>query len=240
MIIIFDISIKYYFCDYIEHFFFDKKLVLYYWNNINSVKENEIAYFKNTKWSIFSFDLTDCKKYQLKYNKIFSAVPTELCSSDKKRIKQEVFFIGTDKGRMDQIQQIKQGLNKLGISNKILCVKSGSSSKRDDIYADPIPYGDVLLEDMRSKAILDINYDDRYGMTMRELEALFLHKKLITNNKKIQERDFYNANNIFIIDYSKLDILEGLKEFLKNPFVPVDKKILESYSLSAWFERFLV
>jgi hypothetical protein len=241
LFIVFDSSIDYYFCDYLWHYFSNKRLVVYYWNIINSNKEKQIEYFKKkTKWDIFSFDPGDCKKYNLKLNKIFFALPpTELLSQDTYKIVQDVFFIGADKGRINQILEIKKSLDKSGFSNKILCVNF-KIQKPDSIYVKPIPYKDVLIDDMQSKAILDINYDDEYGMTMRELESLFLHKKLITNNKKIKGRDFYNKDNIFIIDYSKPDILDGLKEFLERPFVSIDKEILESYSVSAWLNRFFI
>jgi hypothetical protein len=191
----------------------------------------------------------DCKNHRLKYNKIFSTVPEELCSSNKKDIKQEVFFIGTDKGRIDKILQVKQELDKLCISNKINCVRNGNSPNTiihpphaqfccGDFYSDPISYRDVLVEDTQSKAILDINNGDRHGMTMRELEALFLHKKLITNNTKVKKRDFYDKNNVFIIDYSKSSILDGLKGFRKKPVVPVNREIIGSYSFNSWLKRF--
>lgn len=240
LFIFFDSSIDFYLCNYLYHYFSNKRLILYYWNSIDTAREKQINYFKKkTKWDIFSFDLVDCRNYQLKHNKIFSAIPEELCSLEKKEIRQEVFFVGADKGRIGQILQIKRELDKLSISNKILCITFDNVSKDDGIYTDPISYRDVLVEDTHSRAILDINYDDKYGMTMRELESLFLQTKLITNNKKIQERDFYNENNIYIIDYSKSNILDGLKEFLEKPFVPVDKKIMESYSVDVWFQRFL-
>jgi hypothetical protein len=241
LFIVFDSSVDYYFCDFLWHYFSNKKLIVYYWNIINSKKEKQIEYFKKkTKWNIFSFDPGDCAKYNLRFNKIFSALPLiGLLAQSNYKVVRDVFFIGADKGRINQILEIKMSLNKSGFSNKILCVNF-KIQKPNSIYVNPIPYKEVLIEDMQSKAILDINYDDEYGMTMRELEALFLRKKLLTNNKKITERDFYNKDNIFIIDYSKPDILEGLKEFLEKPFISIDKKIIESYSVNAWLNRFLM
>jgi hypothetical protein len=239
LIVVFDSSIEYYFCNHIEHFFSNKHLALYYWNNIDAVKEKDIEYFKNkTKWDIFSFDLEDSRKYDFKYNKIFSTVPENLLMMDNIAIKQDVFYIGADKGRIDQILEIKKRLDTAGFSNKILCVSFDTQKK--SVYSDPVPYNEVLIEDIQSRAILDINHHDKYGMTMRELEALYMHKKLITNNEKITERDFYHENNIFIIDYSKMDFLEGLKEFMRKPFVPIDKNIIESYSVDAWLNRFFI
>jgi hypothetical protein len=238
LFIVFDSSIDYYLCDCLRHYFSNRRLIIYYWNSINSAKEKQIKYFKEkTKWDIFSFSQVDCEKYGLRFNKIFSAVPRKLLPQNNNKIIRDIFFIGTDKGRINQIIELKKLFDEFGFSNKILCVSKASSLS--GAYTDPIPYNEVLADNMISRAILDINYDDEFGMTMRELEALFLHKKLITNNKKITERDFYNENNIFIIDYSRPNILGGLREFLEKPFMPINKTITESYSISAWINRFL-
>jgi hypothetical protein len=101
-----------------------------------------------------------------------------------------------------------------------------------------ISYEEVIIEDISSKAILDINNNDEYGMTMRELEALFLKKKLITNNTAIKDRDYYHKNNVFIIDYTVMSPFEGLKDFFTIPFAPIDDIIIKSYSVESWFQRF--
>ena len=71
------------------------------------------------------------------------------------------------------------------------------------------------------------------------MEAMFLRRKLITNNIKINKHDYYNPNNVYIIDYSKPDFLEGIKDFLEKPFVPIDENILKSYSVESWIQRFI-
>ena len=55
----------------------------------------------------------------------------------------------------------------------------------------------------------------------------------------IKKRDYYDENNVFIIDFSKENILEGLKEFLEKPFVDIDDKIVKSYFLESWIQRFI-
>jgi len=236
MIIIFDISISYYFSNYLRRYLNNKRIILYYWNKIDDVKEKEIIYYRSFL-DIYSYCLNDCQKYQLKHNKEFSAVPEDFHKSKIFKIQRDVFFAGKNKGRIDQIMEIKQKFDAIGISYKIICTESVELSSYG-ILTKPIPYEEILEEDMCSRAILDINYYN-YGTTMREMEAMFLKKKLITNNIKIKERDYYNPNNVYIIDYSKSDFLEGIKDFLEKPLVPIDESILKSYSVESWIQRFI-
>jgi len=237
MIIVSDDAIEYYFCGFIQRYFSNKKLVLFYCNKINSTKEREIIYFKPF-WDIFSFDINDCRKYQLKYNKITIPIFNNFFNLIKPEILQDVFFVGKNKGRADRIMDVKNEFDKLGITYKIICTGADKYSNQG-IQTKRIPYSEALIEDMNSRAILDINYNDMYGQTLRETEALFFKKKLITDNSLVRERDYYNPSNVYIIDYSKPDFLEGIKDFLEKPYVPIDENTLKSYSVESWVQRFI-
>ena len=86
-----------------------------------------------------------------------------------------------------------------------------------------------------SKAILDIVQENQTGITIRPLEALFFHKKLITNNKNIVSYKFYCQNNIFIIGK---DDINTLKEFMELPWLEIDKEVSDFYTFPKWIERF--
>jgi len=236
MIIVFDAGIDYYFCSFIQRYFSNKKLILNYWNKIDTVKEREINHYKPF-WDIFSFDINDCRKYQLKYNKMFISMPNNFSDLIKLKIQQDVFFVGKNKGRADKIMKIKYEFDKLGITYKIICTGADKYSNQG-IQTKRIPYNEVLIENMKSRAILDINYNDMYGQTLREIESLSLNRKLITDNIFVKERDYYNPDNVYIIDYSRPDFLEGIKDFLEKPCVPIDENILKSYSVESWIQRF--
>ena len=88
---------------------------------------------------------------------------------------------------------------------------------------------------MSSKAVLDIVQEGQIGLTIRTMETLCLHKKLITNNKDIVNYDFYNKNNIFIIG---VDSFDDLKLFINTRVGKVDKKILSKYNFVDWVNSF--
>ena len=69
------------------------------------------------------------------------------------------------------------------------------------------------------------------------MEALFLEKKLITNNKDIKNYDFYNPSNIFILGENNI---EDIKEFINKPYEKVEQKIIDYYDFEQWLSRFEV
>lgn len=72
------------------------------------------------------------------------------------------------------------------------------------------------------------------GYTLRTIESLFLSKKLITNNKNIIKEDFYNPNNIFILDNN----YNNIKKFLERPYKSISNEIKEKYLTRSWVSRF--
>lgn len=88
-----------------------------------------------------------------------------------------------------------------------------------------------------SKAILDMQYPTNCGLTMRTIETLGMKRKLITTNKDILTYDFYNENNILIIDRDNLQDLVIPASFLKSDYMDVSDKILERYSLNGWIRE---
>ena len=105
-----------------------------------------------------------------------------------------------------------------------------------DYLKSPLAYNDVLKISARSKAIIEIVLPNQMGLTWRALEALFLKKKLITNNKNIKTYDFYNKDNIFIFG---IDSISDLKSFINSPYVEIENSILKKYSFSTWIKYML-
>jgi predicted alternative tryptophan synthase beta-subunit len=63
-----------------------------------------------------------------------------------------------------------------------------------------------------------------------------LHKKLITTNSDIKNYDFYDENNILIIDTKKPVIPI---EFIKKPYIQIPEEIISQYKVSDWANYFL-
>ena len=67
------------------------------------------------------------------------------------------------------------------------------------------------------------------------MEALFLERKLITNNTDIKNYDFYNHDNIFILGE---DNINEIKEFINKPYKKIDQDIIDYYDFDQWLNRF--
>ena len=88
----------------------------------------------------------------------------------------------------------------------------------------------------KSNVLLDIHRENQNGLSFRVFESMGLHKKLITTNSDIKNYDFYNENNILIIDSKKPEIPI---EFIKKPYVEIPEKIISQYKVSDWSTHFL-
>lgn len=73
------------------------------------------------------------------------------------------------------------------------------------IRAQPLPQNEVHDIEKRARCIVDVNID-RAGVAMRIIGALANGQKIITNNKYIIDEQFYNPDNICIIDKSDIKI----------------------------------
>lgn len=85
-----------------------------------------------------------------------------------------------------------------------------------------------------SRAVVDFVQFDHYGLSFRIFDALCFDKKLITNNQTVTGYDFYRPENIFVWNGGSLD---GLPEFLNQPYVPLPAATKEYYSFGSWINR---
>ena len=100
-------------------------------------------------------------------------------------------------------------------------------------YLNEEEYYKVL---MQSKAILDITEPGNEWLTLRPVEALYLGKKLITNNRFITEEKLYCKKNVFILG---ADPIGKLKDFIESGYEPMNQEIKDYYSALTWLNRFM-
>ena len=66
---------------------------------------------------------------------------------------------------------------------------------------------------------------------MRSIEIIGLRRKFITTNRDIVNYDFYNPNNILVLD-RKNSIVD--MSFFDKPYEMLPDEIYEKYSLRNW------
>jgi hypothetical protein len=209
------------------------RIIVWYWNPVD--KCVDIEKFKPFDCEIWSFDETDCEKYNLKYNTQYYFNDVSL---PKAGPSVDVFFVGGDKGRIVDLISLKSNLDEQGISNYFHITPTGKENAAyREYYSKRISYDDVLRHIASSKVIVDYVSDKQSGLTLRPLEALFFKRKLITNDKSIEKRDFYCKDNIFIIGK---DEFKDLKTFIEGPYREIREDVVSRYDFSEWINRFLL
>ncbi|KUJ50595.1 hypothetical protein [Chryseobacterium sp. JAH] len=219
----------------IDHLIYIKKkypkirIILWYWNPVfRCIHPDKIPEGLCEKWS---FDFDDCKKYNLHYNNQFYFDNIEL---DKKQLIYDGFFLGNNKGRRNYLNDIKCIFtdNKL-VSSFYIIPDEGESNVEQFI---PISYEDYLNRFVSStKGLIDVQPTGQSGLTLRPLEAIFFKKKLITNDKKIKNYDFYHSSNIYILG---IDDNKSLVDFMNKKYENINTEIIKKYDVSNWLNNF--
>ncbi len=221
------------------------KYVLYMWDSFeNKNSFNTIKLFDE----IYSFDSRDCEKYNLNF------LPLFYCSAYKKDLAQKDFkfdlsFIATaHSDRYRLAKEIQKFLEKNNLSiyyyfylpSKIiyyvrkLFVKRYLYGKLSEFSFNALTQKNIIDIFENTKVILDINHPSQFGLTMRTIECLGAEKKLITTNKNIKNYDFYNPNNILIIEREEIKIDLN---FFKNEYQSLSDDLYEKYSLNSWLKN---
>ena len=213
------------------------KIILWYWNEVNS--ENKVSHPE--EFDIWSNSPADCEAYGLHYNPQFffdsiTEQHRDIREQGKMQGKQSFIFMGREKGRSDLISGIAREVEKCGWSCDInylsTCINDRPRNPADP-YSAGFEYDRCIEKILNYQGILDVVYKENSGLSLRPLESIFFHKKLITNNPIVASYDFYDENNMYIWGRSKM----SLEEFLSKPYRPVPDRICRRYLVSSWLSR---
>ena len=194
---------------------------------------------KMVKWEkIFSFQQSDCLKYGFIFtDKIYSKVDIKKYSANED-IESDVYFIGSAKDRINQINEIYTALKIAGCRcDFTVIVNRNKLSEYQVRYpgicfkTDRISYKEILKKISKTKCILEICNAGQDGLTMRFYEAVFYNKLLITNNSTAAKSDLYNPKYMQII--SEVSDIDAAKILLQSD---VDYKYNNEYSPVHFFE----
>lgn len=198
---------------------------VFFWNPISfwcrkqQKAKSTIAKLKRIGIHLSTFDPIDAVEYALELKK---NVNRKIVDNQNSPIKYDFYFVGKPKGRIELLDTLRSFLISRGFRVHFIVVKSPK---------DYISQMDNIKFSAESKCIVDITSSDQTGFTLRPFDALFLQKKLLTNNKRITKADFYNPNNIYVFDENNLD---GICEFISKPYREIPKSITDQYEINQW------
>lgn len=225
-IIIFDYGWQPEITTYIKKYNSNCKIHLFFFNVIENSRHKSMLKDDNID-KYWTFDLNDAQKYNINFNSPMytKRIANFLCESIE--IKTDIVFVGKAKNREQLIKDIEKQCINQGLATEFKIIKTEK---------DYIKYMDYLKLVMKSKCILDITNKNQRGLTLRFMEALFLSKKLITNNIDIVNYSFYNPNNIFVLGMNNYNMLF---EFISTPFIKCNEEDLDYYDMKEWINRFV-
>ena len=225
------------------------KLCLFLWDSVKNIP-GIIPKFKYFD-TVHSFDMGDCAKY-----KELHFLPLFFADQFRKEprndgFKYDISFLGTvHSDRYAVIRQVQEIAEKkdlncywfLYLQSRFVykiykALKPEFRGTAEDIFSYHKLNAEEISEIVdQSRIILDIQHPKQTGLTMRTIEMIGMNKKLITTNQNIKNYDFYNSDNIAVIDRKQVEIPD---DFLKSPYIPISPEVYEKYSLQSWILKVL-
>ena len=191
---------------------------------------------------IYSFDDKDIEKHEFERLTNYNYLP--FLSQEKQNPSEDALYITSyDKKRIKQLEILSRKFEELRLKFDLYVIGKKSwknqlmkpFSKNKIVFTRKRINHENLPEFYkRTKVILDLMRENQYGLSFRVFEAMALEKKIITDNEKIKNYDFYNPNNILVLnkDFSNIT-----KEFFETPYQSLPEEIYKKYTLEKWVEQ---
>ena len=184
---------------------------------------------------VYTFEPNDAKTHNFKFatNYIFKE-----SEKTNKPHKFEVFNISTFSNRTQLIDNIALELDRLNISYNIISFgkKRIKSTSKVNYVSKRINMEDVNALVAECNVLLDIHRKGQDGLSFRVFESLGNKKKLITTNADIRHYDFYNPENILILDKDNINIPVS---FFEKHYTDIPEHIYKKYVVGNWVKTIL-
>lgn len=211
----------------------DNKVFIFIWNNISKKRATLFSRFVD-KNRIYSYSKDQANEFGFQYHNDVLLTSMKL---EKEDIVRDFYFLGADKQREVMLDKLGDVLNGLGYTY-LFEIWGEDNPKYPNItfFKKYIPYDEYLRKVSSSRCIVDIV--THHNITFRTIESFVFNKKLISNNAALKEYDFYNDNNIFIIDFKDENLDEKIVDFLNKPIVKIDNEIISRYDIYSLYDFF--
>lgn len=219
------------------------KLIFYSWDSLKNYKyaANKIHLFDKA----YSFDRADCKNFDgISYLPLFFSYESNVTID---ALNDLVFIASLHSDRYEVLQKILKNITLhskqinfdifLYYSSILFFVlrkifdKNFRMTPFRELNWIPLSQEESFNRINNAKIVIDINHPNQSGLTMRTIEAVALKKKIVTTNRNIMHEEFYNENNILIIDRNNPIIP---KDFIEMPYEEISKEIILKYKIDSW------
>lgn len=218
------------------------KIILFLWDKLEYTELKSMI--KECDY-IFSFEKQDCIKYSFIFRPSFYLRKLENNKKIYNERKYDIYYIGAlrDKERYEIVKRIYDYAQENEFNVFLKLYVDGKSKKylpanyeKNIVINKKISYKKNLKILKEAKVILDINYYEQLGLSLRNFEAIGNDTKIITLNNTIKEYDFYNEKNIYCIEKIE-DISLIPKEFFIEEYKKLSENIKNKYTVQGFIEE---
>ncbi len=222
------------------------RVILYLWDVMHDCPMDDVI---SSCDKVLSFDPEDAKKHNLYFRPLFY-INDYLGVNDAVDCKYDLSFVGTLYNPRHLV--LKKMINSFESQNVkffaylyvpgfLMYVKEFITNfpfmPLKKVCFSPLTLKETIDILNESKAVLDLNPPYQTSLSSRAHEAMAARRKYITTNKHIKDYEYYNPNNVFVIDADNPIIP---KSFFNAPFEPVSGPILYKYSVKGLVDDFFV
>jgi hypothetical protein len=216
------------------HFEIKKQASSYITYIYDSCKRFPIDHLLNGVFNeIFSFDIDDSKKYGFTFITNYIYFEKKEIKSDSKN-NYKAFIVMSADERIQILNKLADffTINKLKFKFVLVGKKRPKNLNENIKFSNKTFLLSDYQKDIENSSILiDLIRFNHNGLSFRIFEALAYQKKIITSNKSIKLYDFYNPNNILVIEEKNIEIPI---DFLETPYEPIPKDIYYKYTIQNW------
>lgn len=217
------------------------RMITYLYDNLERFPVEEKLHLFD---KVFSFDDKDIEKHG--FERLTNYNYLDYIPQEQQRPVMDLYYITSfDKGRNKILLPLAKILYEKGIAYGFVIVGKKGWKEQIKLGKDvlknftvlrrkPIPTATVADMYKSTKALLDLMRCGQTGLSFRVFEAMAMEKKIVTDNAEIKNYDFYNPNNILVLDK---DLSNISKEFFQQPYEKIPEDIYHKYTLDHWTDK---
>lgn len=210
-----------------------KKYIAHNYDSLdrNPLPSNHLELFDK----IYSFDINDVQKNNY-LTLLTNFIYTERNFNTQPKNK-AFMILSKSEDRERMLSKIANIFDKKQIHNYEFIVANPATTdvnKNIVLTEDHFNLEDVLEKVKNSEILIDLVRKKQSGLSFRFFEAMAFEKKIITNNKTVSLYDFYNPNNILILEDNFEDIDDN---FLNSKYEKLSEEIYKKYTIDSWVEK---
>lgn len=209
--------------------------ILYVWDDFKNLNQSNCFFdIFHEKYTYSKLDAADNPEF--KFQPFFFTHQSDV-------IKRNIgaSFVGSlHSGRQKSLRDIKNLNPQVNFffylySDIISFLKYTKNTKVSEVKFKILDYYDYIKIVGNSTALIELPHQEQKNITTRAIEVLGTKTKLITTVKAIKSYDFYNENNIFIMDSN----ISQIQEWLKKDYIEYDPELTKKYHIDSWLDVIL-